>query len=292
MACYICWEQNIDDSHSVYKMGRSFDLTCKQQMVFKALSTTKKTQGKISRQVGCSQCAVSKCLQGKSSGRKKRDRKRVAVKRDDRKLAKLVRSDRFQGCGEIVQQWNANDVPTPRSTTYRRIKKMGYTNYIPRVKPLPNFKQYKKRLTWATEKRYWTVGQWSRVIVSDKSKFCISFGNQEPRVWKKPYKADKPGCTKSSTKFPQSTMVWGEISAAGVGPPCFPRTNVTAAVYQEVLEHFLLATTEQLFGGDEFAFQHYGLLPIMPNPPLRLKPQVVYHAWDTDPVLVGKLSGS
>ena len=37
---------------------------------------------------------------------------------------------------------------------------------------------------------------------------------------------------------------------------CFLRTNVTAAVYQEVLEYFLLPTTEQLFGGDEFTFQH------------------------------------
>ena len=48
---------------------------------------------------------------------------------------------------------------------------------------------------------------------------------------------------------------WGGMSAAGVGPLCFLRTNVTAAVYQ-VLEHFLLPTAEQLFGSDEFTFQH------------------------------------
>ena len=65
-----------------------------------------------------------------------------------------------------------------------------------------------------------------------------------------------PVCTKSSIKFPQSTMVWGGTSAAGVEPLCFLRTNVTAAVYEEVLEHFLLLTAEQLFGGDEFTFQH------------------------------------
>ena len=36
----------------------------------------------------------------------------------------------------------------------------GLLNRIARVKPLLNFKQCKKRLTWATEKkRYWTVGQ-------------------------------------------------------------------------------------------------------------------------------------
>ena len=66
-------------SHSVYKMGRSSDLSCEQQIMIKALSTAGKTQGEISRQVGCSQCAVSKCLQGKPSGHEKSDHKRVVL---------------------------------------------------------------------------------------------------------------------------------------------------------------------------------------------------------------------
>ena len=40
---------------------------------------------------------------------------------------------------------------------------------------------------------------------------------------------------------------------------CFLQTNITAAVYQEVLveeEYFLLPMAGQLFGGDKFAFQH------------------------------------
>ncbi len=36
------------------------------------------------------------------------------------------------------------------------------------------------------EKKNWTVAQWSKVHFSDESKFCISFGNQGPRVWRKP----------------------------------------------------------------------------------------------------------
>ena len=46
------------------------------------------------------------------------------------------------------------------------------------------------------------------------------------------------------------------MSAVGVEPLCFLTTNVTAAVYQEVLEHFALPTAEQLLGDDEFTFQH------------------------------------
>ncbi len=44
---------------------------------------------------------------------------------------------------------------------------------------------------WATgtlntkHQKNWTVAQWSNVLFSDESKYCISFGNQGPRVWRK-----------------------------------------------------------------------------------------------------------
>ncbi len=51
---------------------------------------------------------------------------------------------------------------------------------------------------------------------------------------------------KSSVKFPQSVMIWGAMSSAGVGPLCFLKTNVTAPVYQEILERFMLPSADQL----------------------------------------------
>ncbi len=33
--------------------------------------------------------------------------------------------------------------------------------------------------------------------------------------------AHRPSCLKSSVKFPQSVMIWGAMSSAGVGPLCF-----------------------------------------------------------------------
>ncbi len=46
------------------------------------------------------------------------------------------------------------------------------------TKPLLKQKQRQKHLTWAKEKNNWTVAQRFKVIFSDKSTFCISFGNQ------------------------------------------------------------------------------------------------------------------
>ncbi|KAI2644059.1 Transposable element Tc1 transposase [Labeo rohita] len=123
-----------------------------------------------------------------------------------------------------------------------------------RKKPLLN-RQRQKRLTWAKDKKDWTAAEWSKVMFSDASKFCISFGNQGPRVWRKRGEAQNPHCLRSSVKFPQSVMVWGAMSSAGVGPLCFLRSKVNAAVYQDILEHFMLPAADQLYGDADFIFQ-------------------------------------
>ncbi len=123
------------------------------------------------------------------------------------------------------------------------------------TKPLLNQRQRQKRLTWAVEKKNWTVAQWSKVLFSDESKFCISFGNQGPRVWRKSGEAHNPCCLKSSVKFPQSVVIWAAMSSAGVGPLCFLKSTVNAAIYQEILEHFMLPSADKLYGDADFIFQ-------------------------------------
>ncbi len=92
-------------------------------------------------------------------------------------------------------------------------------------------------------KKNWTVAQWSKILFSDESKFCISFGNQGPRVWKKRGETQNPCCLKSSGKFPQSVMIWAAMSSAGVGPLCFLKSTVNAAIYQDILENFFFLKT-------------------------------------------------
>ncbi|KAI2668016.1 Transposable element Tcb2 transposase [Labeo rohita] len=121
--------------------------------------------------------------------------------------------------------------------------------------PLLNHRQCQRHLTWAKVKKKWTVAQWSKVLFSDENKFCISFGNQGPRVWRKGREAHSPSCLKSSVKFPQSVMICGTMSSAGVGPLCFLKTKVTAPVYQDILEHFMLPSADQLFKDADFIFQ-------------------------------------
>ncbi len=110
-----------------------------------------------------------------------------------------------------------------------------------------------------------TVAQWSKVLFSDESMFCISFGNQGPRVWRKGGEAHSPSCLKSSVKFPQFVMIWGAKSSAGVGPLCFLKTNIAAPVYQEILEHLLLTSFLKMLISFSSRIWHLPTLPKAPK---------------------------
>ncbi len=155
--------------------------------------------------------------------------------------AKSISEKSKKNLSELHTEWTEAGVKASRATTHRRVKEFGYSCC-------------QRRLTWDKEKN-WTVAQWSNVLFSDESKFCISFGNQGPRVWRKGGEAHSPSCLKSSVKFPQSVMIWGAMSSAGVGPLCFFKTIVTAPAYQEILEHFMLPSADQLFKDADFIFQ-------------------------------------
>ncbi len=88
-----------------------------------------------------------------------------------------------------------------------------------------------------------------------KASFVFKLENKVHRVWRKGGEAHSPSYLKSSVKFPQSVMIGGAMSSAGVGPLCFLKTNVTAPVYQDILEHFMLSSADQLFKDADFIFQ-------------------------------------
>ncbi len=70
------------------------------------------------------------------------------------------------------------------------------------------------------------------------------------------------GCLKSRVKFLKSVMIWGAVMSAGVGPLCFIKSKVSAAVYQEILDHFMLPSADKLYGDVDFLFhQNFSTCP-------------------------------
>ncbi len=112
---------------------------------------------------------------------------------------RIVKQNRFKNLGELHKEWTEAGVKASRATTHRRVKEFGYSCL-------------QRYLTWAKEKKNWTVALWSKVLFSDESKFCISFGNQGPRVWRKGGEAHSPSCLKEPRFTVLSTYTVNEYT--------------------------------------------------------------------------------
>ncbi len=175
-------------------MGNTYDLTMVQMTIIDTLHKEGKSQRVITERGGSSRSAVSKhikCswLEGRNCVGKcaqatgmTASLRILSSKADSNTLETFTRSELKL---ESVHQ------ESPRTDIFRKRA----------TKPLLKQKHRQKRLTWAKEKKNWTVAQWSKVLFSDESQFSISFGNQGPRVWRKSGEAQNPCSLKSSMKY-------------------------------------------------------------------------------------------
>ncbi len=157
-------------------MEKTADLTVVQKMTIDTLHKEGKPQKVIAKEAGCSQSSVSKHINREAKGRKRCGGKKCTSNRDNRTLERIVKQNPLKNVGEIHKEWTAAGVSASRTTTHRRMQDMGFSCRIPCVKPLLNNRQRQKRLAWAKDKKDWTAAEWSKVMFSDESTFCISFG--------------------------------------------------------------------------------------------------------------------
>ncbi len=68
---------------------------------------------------------------------------------------RIVKQNRFNNLSELHKEWTEAGVKASRATTHRRVNEFGY-------------RCRQRRLTWAKEKKNWTVAQWSKVLFSDQ----------------------------------------------------------------------------------------------------------------------------
>ncbi len=140
-------------------MGKTADLTVVQKTIIDTFHKESKPQTLIAKEAGCSQSAVSKHVNRKLNGRNKCRRKICTTNRENCSLMR-IEQNRFKNLDELHKEWTEAGVKASRVTTHRRVKEFGYSCH-------------QRRLTWAKEKKNWTVAQWSKVLFSDESKFCI-----------------------------------------------------------------------------------------------------------------------
>ncbi len=85
-------------------MGKTADLTVVQKTIIDTLHKERTPQTFIAKEAGCSQSAVSKHVNRKLSGRKKCGRKRCTTNRENRRLMRIVKQNRFKNLGELHKE--------------------------------------------------------------------------------------------------------------------------------------------------------------------------------------------
>jgi hypothetical protein len=171
-------------------------------------------------------------FKGKSPGRP-----RLVSSRNQRSLIKLCKKGRRNTLRDITAQWNEESgLKLSRECCRQWIHKSGlkfykvrhkdfvhfqfksnFYNMKAKEKPLLTKKQKKNRYEWAKSKLSWTVDDWAKIIFSDESKFDVCVGDFRKRVIRSKDEAFHADCIKRTVKFPKGVMIWGCMSAKGLG---------------------------------------------------------------------------
>ncbi|KAK3540502.1 hypothetical protein QTP70_032462 [Hemibagrus guttatus] len=103
------------------------------------------------------------------------------------------------------------------NTIHRAIRRRRLKLYRSKKKPYLNMIQKCRRFLWAKVHLKWTVAKWKTVLWSDESKFEVLFGKLGRHVIRIKEDKDNPSCYQRSVQKPASLMVWGCMSACGMG---------------------------------------------------------------------------
>lgn len=98
-----------------------------------------------------------------------------------------------------------------------------------------------------------TIKYWNMFCFSSRLSLSLSlFFSEKTEAFHK-------DCFKRTVKFPQGIMVWGCMSAKGLGTLHFIESTVNAAKYQDILEHSLLPSAARLHPSGDFIFQPHAI---------------------------------
>jgi transposase len=176
--------------------------------------------------------------------------------RDGRHLTRIIKKDRKVNLQELQEDFvNSTSTKVCKRTLTNFLHEHGFYGRVGARKPFVSETNRKKRLNWAKERKGWT-NEWDNIIWSDESKFELFGGNGKRRVWRQPHERYDVDCLIPTVKSgQQGVMVWGCFTKYGLGPLVKLEGRVTALVYIDVLENYLLPFIDSLDEQENFIFQ-------------------------------------
>lgn len=144
---------------------------------------------------------------------------------------------------------------TPR-TIRNYLKKDGFNSRSPRRKFFVSKVNKQKRIEFATANVDKPLEYWNNWIFTDESKFNICGNDGKCRVWRKPNTELEPKNMIGTVKHGGgNVMVWGCMSANGVGNLHFVDGIMDQYQYIDILKANLRESAEKMGLGSDFIFQ-------------------------------------
>ena len=184
-------------------------------------------------------------------------RKKKLSARSERWLVKFVRTHRSATLRELQQAIlvllkKSVSVMTIRRVLYRN----GYRSRVAQKKPYISAVNRAKRVMFAKAHRSRSIGAWAHVVYSDESSFKLFGRRTRSLVWRKPTEKYHTDCVTPTVKFGGgSLMVWGWMSASGVGRLYRVEGSMNQSQYISVLKNEMLPSAKERFHSN-FIFQH------------------------------------
>ena len=229
-----------------------------------ALHESGLSNNKIAQQLGKRQSSISRFLRtykdrAEHGPLPPPKRRRLLSQRDERLIKRAIQMGECQSAVEIARQAENLGLPPVSETTVRRaLKRQGLVARSRPRKPALTALHKVRRLEWARRYQHWTVGDWEKVIFSDETKMVLVNAAGRSSCWRGTGECPfSERLIRPTKKFGGgSIMVWGCMTAKGVGNLCRIFINMTAPVYVEILERHMQPSTAWVL---QHPHEHYWL---------------------------------
>jgi len=219
------------------------------------------SERKIAEALNCPSCTIHKVIStykihGDETLPPRTGRPHKMTERDGRHLIRILKKDRKTTLQELHENFvDSTSTHVCKKTLLNYIHEQGFCSRVGVRKPLVTEANRIKRLNWAKERKLW-INEWDSVVWSDESKFELFRGNGRRLVWRRPHEKYDIECLIPTVKSGrQGVMVWGCFSKNNLGPLVKLEGKITATVYMNVLENYLLPFINNLDDQENFIFQ-------------------------------------
>lgn len=219
-------------------------LSKEKTQIVESLLKSGLSQRKIVQQSGVSKGSVFRIARSINSiPTSLQGRPKKLSQRDENYLFRSIISEKFETAKELSKDFK--NPPVSAKTIARALKKQNLVSKTKVKKPLLLKRHRKARLNFARAHKDWTVEDWRRVIFSDESKINRFWSDGRKWCWKLKSSNIQDREVAGTVKFGGGgVMVWGCITAHGVGHLTRILEGLDQALYQEILSDEFLGTCE------------------------------------------------